>query len=74
MGNLPPGLAGPVEVALARAVEHLPGLHALPGGCVFEPKWDGYRAVVGPVVSRTGRSLSLGPVGRAASGSRGAVC
>jgi ATP-dependent DNA ligase len=46
MGNLPPGLAGPVEVALAKAVEHLPGLHALPGGCVFEPKWDGYRAVI----------------------------
>jgi ATP-dependent DNA ligase len=35
-------LSGPVAVELAKAVEQLPGPHALPGGCVYEPKWDGY--------------------------------
>jgi ATP-dependent DNA ligase len=35
-----------VTVALAKAAEQMPGPHALPGGCVFEPKWDGYRAVI----------------------------
>lgn len=43
---LPPGLSVPVDVALARAVDHIPGPSALPGGCRYEPKWDGYRAVV----------------------------
>jgi ATP-dependent DNA ligase len=45
-GGLSPDLAGSVSVALAKSVERLPGPYALPGGCVFEPKWDGYRAVI----------------------------
>jgi ATP-dependent DNA ligase len=31
---------------LARPVEQLPGRSALPGGCLYEPKWDGYRVVL----------------------------
>src|SRR4051794_25307335 len=31
---------------LARAVEELPLVGALRGGCLYEPKWDGYRALV----------------------------
>jgi ATP-dependent DNA ligase len=42
---LPPELAGPVRVALARAVERIPQVGALPGGARFEPKWDGFRLV-----------------------------
>ncbi|WP_125778373.1 ATP-dependent DNA ligase [Antribacter gilvus] len=37
---------GPTQVALARAVERIPEVSALPGGCRYEPKWDGFRAVV----------------------------
>ncbi|MFI5736147.1 ATP-dependent DNA ligase [Kribbella sp. NPDC051587] len=44
MGNLSPGLAGPVAFELAKAVEQLPGEHAMPGGSQFELKWDGFRA------------------------------
>ncbi|HJX45314.1 MAG TPA: ATP-dependent DNA ligase [Geodermatophilus sp.] len=44
--DLPPDLGGPVAVALARAVRDLPTADALPGGCRYEPKWDGYRLVV----------------------------
>lgn len=33
----------PVPLALAKAVEAVPTEGALPGGAVFEPKWDGYR-------------------------------
>jgi ATP-dependent DNA ligase len=44
--ELPAGLAGPVQVALARAVEQIPNTGALPGGSRYEPKWDGYRAVI----------------------------
>lgn len=40
--RIPPDLAGPVEVALARSVERIPGPHALPGGSRYEMKWDGY--------------------------------
>jgi ATP-dependent DNA ligase len=39
--TLPTGLTGPVQVALARTVEQIPRASALPGGCRFEPKWDG---------------------------------
>lgn len=31
---------------LARTVDQLPAPSALPGGCLYEPKWDGYRVVV----------------------------
>lgn len=44
--ELPAGLAGPVQVALARAVGQIPRAGALPGGCRYELKFDGYRAVV----------------------------
>jgi len=35
---LPPDLAGPVGVALARAATSIPSVAALPGGCVYELK------------------------------------
>ena len=44
--DLPPELAGPVGVALAKPVRAMPASNALPGGCRYEPKWDGYRLVV----------------------------
>jgi ATP-dependent DNA ligase len=44
--RLPLDLVGPVDVELARAVESIPGPDALPGGSRYEPKFDGYRAVV----------------------------
>ncbi|GGM12357.1 non-homologous end-joining DNA ligase [Nakamurella endophytica] len=43
---LPEGLAGPVGVELARAEDAVPGPNALPGGCRYELKWDGYRLAV----------------------------
>jgi ATP-dependent DNA ligase len=36
----------PQELVLARSVELLPAVGALPGGCVYEPKFDGYRALL----------------------------
>lgn len=41
--DVPPGLHPPVPLALAKAVESVPAEGALPGGCLYEPKWDGYR-------------------------------
>ena len=43
MAPLSPDLAGPVGLALARAVEKLPGVHGMPGGSRYELKWDGFR-------------------------------
>lgn len=43
--GLPAGLVPPVKVALARAVTRMPQGGALPGTLLYEPKWDGYRAV-----------------------------
>jgi len=40
--RVPPDLAGPVEVALARSADEIPGPHALPGGSRYEVKWDGF--------------------------------
>ncbi|WP_433020031.1 hypothetical protein [Kribbella sp. CA-294648] len=40
--RLATGLAGPVGLELAKAVEQLPGRNALPGGCRYELKYDGY--------------------------------
>ena len=51
--GLPPGLAGPVAVELAKPVRTIPPVNALPGGCVYEPKWDGYRLVVVRTASST---------------------
>lgn len=36
----------PLEPMLARSVDVLPGPAALPGGTVYEPKYDGYRLLV----------------------------
>lgn len=36
----------PQDPMLARHVAHLPQPSALPGGCVYEPKLDGYRAIL----------------------------
>ena len=43
---MPAGLAGPVQVALARSSDQLPGPKALPGGSRYEPKYDGFRTTV----------------------------
>lgn len=43
--GLPAGLAPPVKVALARPVTKMPRAGAAPGKLIYEPKWDGYRAV-----------------------------
>ena len=40
--RIPPGLTGPVEVALAKSEEQIPGSNALPGGSRYDIKWDGY--------------------------------
>jgi ATP-dependent DNA ligase len=53
-----------VAVQLAKPVSTIPPVSALPGGCLYEPKWDGYRLVVVRTVSSTrvwskqGRDLS----------------
>ena len=52
---LPRDLAGPVTVALAKAAPTIPGAGALPGGCVYELKWDGFRLVI--VTTTTGSRL-----------------
>jgi ATP-dependent DNA ligase len=38
--------ADPIEPMLAKAVEELPAPESVPGGLLYEPKWDGFRAVV----------------------------
>ncbi|TFV86295.1 ATP-dependent DNA ligase [Blastococcus sp. CT_GayMR16] len=53
--GLPPELAGPVAVQLAKPVDAIPPANALVGGCLYEPKWDGYRLVV----VRTGTSTRV---------------
>jgi bifunctional non-homologous end joining protein LigD len=53
--RLPESVRRPFEVALARAVEKIPGAGALPGGTVYEPKWDGFRLVI----ARDGERTSL---------------
>ncbi|ARJ07671.1 ATP-dependent DNA ligase [Cnuibacter physcomitrellae] len=45
MSDLPAGLRPP-EVALARLADTIPGPGALPGGSLYEPKWDGFRLVI----------------------------
>lgn len=44
--ELPPGLRGPVEVALAKSSESIPGASTLGGGAMYEPKWDGFRCAL----------------------------
>lgn len=43
--RVPASLTPPVKLMLAQAVDNIPETTALPGGAVFEPKWDGYRAI-----------------------------
>jgi ATP-dependent DNA ligase len=45
-GGLPADLTGPVTVQLTRTVDAIPGPHAMSGGCAYEVKWDGYRAII----------------------------
>lgn len=60
----PYALRPPVPLALAKPVESIPPKAALPGGCVYEPKWDGFRTAVytggtGAVIySRAGKDLT----------------
>lgn len=44
--SLPASITLPPRLALARVAAELPGVNALPGGCVYEPKWDGFRVVL----------------------------
>jgi bifunctional non-homologous end joining protein LigD len=53
--RLPDALRRPFDVALARAVEKIPAAGALPGGTIYEPKWDGFRLVI----ARDGDKTSL---------------
>jgi hypothetical protein len=40
--GVPAALRPPVALALAKAVESIPRENALPGGSVYEMKWDGF--------------------------------
>jgi ATP-dependent DNA ligase len=46
MDGLPAGLKPPVPLAMAKAVPRIPSVTALPGGSIYEPKWDGFRAAL----------------------------
>ncbi|MFD7161229.1 ATP-dependent DNA ligase [Kribbella sp. NPDC059898] len=50
---IPTGLQGPVDVALAKAAEQIPGPNELPGGSRYEPKWDGFRSTLTRVGDET---------------------
>jgi ATP-dependent DNA ligase len=41
------GLPWPAEPMLAKPTDHLPVEREMPGGSSYEPKWDGYRALLG---------------------------
>ena len=41
-----PSAADPVAPMLAKAVEGVPEPDRVPGGLVYEPKWDGFRALI----------------------------
>ncbi|WP_349361823.1 hypothetical protein [Arthrobacter sp. NQ7] len=62
--DIPSSLRPPVSLALANSAESVPPAGALPGGCMYEPKWDGFRLAIvasGDGVSlwsRQGRDLS----------------
>ncbi|QOD06023.1 ATP-dependent DNA ligase [Pseudarthrobacter sp. BIM B-2242] len=64
MPDLPQELRPPLPLAAAKAVNRIPAPTALPGGCLYEPKWDGFRASLtvtetGAVLfSRQGKDLS----------------
>jgi ATP-dependent DNA ligase len=41
-----PSASSPVSPKLAKAVDSVPDPDSVPGGLAYEPKWDGFRAVV----------------------------
>jgi ATP-dependent DNA ligase len=43
---IPHGLAGPVDLALARSADTIPEHTACPGGCRYDLKFDGFRVAV----------------------------
>jgi hypothetical protein len=45
--RIPADLAGPVEVALARSVDQIPGPRAMPGASRYEVKWEGTSTELG---------------------------
>ena len=53
-----------MDIALLRSAEQVPPAAALPGGCLYELKWDGYRVAIvrnrngAKLWSRQGRDLS----------------
>lgn len=55
MSALPPGLRPPLLLAAAKAVSKIPVAGALPGGSLYEPKWDGFRTAL--VVEDAGATL-----------------
>ncbi len=63
-GGKDAGTPAAAEPALARPVHRLPHPDELPGGCLYEPKWDGFRVTVhvgedrSIITSRRGRDLS----------------
>jgi len=46
MSPFPASVVPPLSVALARAVADIPAPGGLPGGAVYEPKWDGFRLLI----------------------------
>lgn len=62
--DIPDALRPPVSLALANSADSVPPRGALPGGCIYEPKWDGFRSVIlsgsegVSLWSRQGRDLS----------------
>lgn len=46
MSVLPSELAGPIQLALAKGADRIPASGAMPGACIYEPKWDGFRAQI----------------------------
>ncbi|ACL42234.1 ATP dependent DNA ligase (plasmid) [Pseudarthrobacter chlorophenolicus A6] len=64
MSALPPGLRPPLLLAAAKAVSKIPAASALPGGSLYEPKWDGFRAALvlddagATLWSRQGKNLT----------------
>lgn len=59
-------LRPPVEPMLAQARDTLPSPGALPGNLIFQPKWDGFRAIIftpnsspGPVLLQSRRGAFL---------------
>jgi ATP-dependent DNA ligase len=63
MSDLPAGFRPPA-LAMAKSVNRIPPPDALPGGCLYEPKWDGFRIAISveekgaTLYSRQGKDLS----------------